>query len=121
MTPCERPSLDGDDHMQGVEWLGLGGAYGTLSKINPIFDIFCVTVRTSCPQSVYTLETYRATPLKLVRYHLLIEHVWIGNLCRQGLKRDVFQWFGHFCSCIAGLSRVMNMVSWDEWIPFDGP
>jgi hypothetical protein len=50
MTPCRQLFLDRplgrsrDERSQGVEWLGLGRAKNTVSKINPIFDNFSVTV-----------------------------------------------------------------------------
>jgi hypothetical protein len=34
-----------DGRLQGVKWLGLSRASDTLSKINPIFDKFCVIVQ----------------------------------------------------------------------------
>jgi hypothetical protein len=33
-----------DGRPQGLEWLGLGVTYHTLSKMNPVFSPFCVTV-----------------------------------------------------------------------------
>jgi hypothetical protein len=61
--PCGWPSLDRhnvrllgwsrDGRLYGVEWLGLGRAYDTLSKVNPIFDTFCVRVHVVVELVVY--------------------------------------------------------------------
>jgi hypothetical protein len=51
MTSCGRPFLDRldgwsrDGRLQGEGWSVLGGAKDALSKINPVFDTFCVTVQ----------------------------------------------------------------------------
>jgi hypothetical protein len=50
---------------QGIEWLGLGGAWDTLSKMDPIFPAFRVTVpATTPPNSPPTSNVVDINPLE---------------------------------------------------------